>query len=481
MNVLAVVIGNNQYPDPDKLTNAVNDAKAIEKVFVRLGYKVISSYDCDNKAYDQILRDFENELPNYDASIFFYAGHGFQEDGENYLPSIECQIQFADKRSLERNSIRLAELLVIYKNYSRKSHIVILDACRKRTGQRGEYDSFAPVNAPYGTLIAFSTSPNCGADDTNGGEHSIYTKALLSYIGREKLMVEDLFKKVRRSVVQWTNNKQVPWEHTSLIGDFCFNTGQMIASPQIPYKENVVKDADFNETGEIADLIREIRVLDYNRQNPAINKLRSKNASDLDKNQQFIFGRNLLQSSEWSFRAQDFLNSPVVNLRKYSTSEGENHVLNGILFEIYFGSHGEFREMKIKRNLFFDKILALRNSAEFEKSFDFIRNALSPYYEDLIYTIPSDDAKLDVNLSVREEKIENSIGEENLYSIISSINVNGSDITFKVKQKFQGNNLKEAVAIATNAPEDAVELHSNIPLKKHVMFENDEDDDFLNL
>ncbi len=476
MKVLAVVIGNNQYPDPDKLTNAVNDAKAMEGVFLRLGYKVIPSYDCDNKAYEQILRDFDKEIPNYDASIFFYAGHGFQEDGENYLPSIECQVQFADKYSLEHNSIRLAELLDIYKRYSSKTHIVILDACRKRTGQRGGNDSFAPVSAPYGTLIAFSTSPNSGADDSKGGEHSIYTQALLSYIGREKLMVEDLFKKVRRSVVQWTNNKQVPWEHTSLIGDFCFNTGQMIASLQIPYKENVVKDAYYNETGEISDLIREIKVLDYNRQNPAINKLRSKNASDLDKNQQFIFGRNLLQSSEWSFRAQDFMNSLVANLRKYTTSEGENHVLNGILFEIYFGSHGEFREMKIKRNLYFDKVLALRNCAEYDKSFEFIRTVLSPYFEDLIYTIPRDDAKLDVDLFVREEKVANSFGEEIVYSIISKIDVNGKDITYHVKNRFLGNNLKEAVAIATNAPEDAVELHSNIPLQSHVAFEKDEDD-----
>ena len=80
---------------------------------------------------------------------------------------------------------------------------------------------------------------------------------------------------------------QIPWEHTSLITNFSFNAGQMVASPQIPYNENVVRDAEYNETGEIADLINEIKSCDYNRQNPAIERMLVKKASDLDKNQQF--------------------------------------------------------------------------------------------------------------------------------------------------------------------------------------------------
>lgn len=115
----------------------------------------------------------------------------------------------------------------------------------------------------------------------------------------------------------------------------------MVASPQIPYKENVVRDAEYNETGEIADLINEIKSRDYNRQNPAIERMLAKKASDLDKNQQFLFGRNLLQSSSWSFSAQIFMSSLSMNLRKYKCNNGDNHVLNGILFEVYFDSHGE--------------------------------------------------------------------------------------------------------------------------------------------
>lgn len=90
------------------------------------------------------------------------------------------------------------------------------------------------------------------------------------------MTVEELFKKVRRTVVQWTKNVQIPWEHTSLITNFSFNAAQMVASPQIPYKENVVRDAEYNEIGEIADLINEIKFCDYDRQNPAIEKILKK-------------------------------------------------------------------------------------------------------------------------------------------------------------------------------------------------------------
>jgi hypothetical protein len=96
MKVIAVVIGNNNYYDPYKFNNAVNDAKSMADVFNRLGYTVLSGYDCDNKRYEDLLRHLETELPQYDASVFFYAGHGFQEDGENFLPSIECQVGEAD-------------------------------------------------------------------------------------------------------------------------------------------------------------------------------------------------------------------------------------------------------------------------------------------------------------------------------------------------------------------------------------------------
>lgn len=476
MQVLALVIGNNNYFEPDKLKNAVNDAKAIEDVFHRLGYSVLSGYDCNNAKNDELLHVFEAELPKYDASIFFYAGHGFQEDGVNFLPSIECQVSMSDKYTLRRNSILLSDLLEIYKKNDKKTHIAILDACRKRSQVRGGGDSFAAVDAPPGTLIAFSTSPNCAAKDSNGGDHSVYTAALLNYIGRERMMVEDLFKKVRRTVAQWTKNVQIPWEHTSLIADFCFNIGQMVVSPQIPYKDNVVRDAEYNEIGEIADLIYEMKSCDFNRQNPAIDTILAKKATDLDHNQQFILGRNLLQASSWSFSAQRFMNTLSKNLHTYNCDNGENHVLNGILFEIYFDSHGEFRTHKLKK-YYFEEVMSLRQHPDYAKSFGFIRTLINQYKDNLIYLIPENNAKLDVDITLQNKTITNDIGEEQKFSIVSIVSVDGRCITDLVRAAYN-QYISDFITVITNvvnAPKDAIEIHLNLPLQPHIAFEKRED------
>ena len=471
MRVFALVIGNNDYPNPDKLKNAVADAQAMAGVFKRLGYDTAEIYNFKRADVPGIMSMLEAELAKYDASILFYAGHGFQVDGENFLPAVDCQISYATKYDLRRESIVLTELLELYRPNSKKSNIIILDACRVRPSYRGGNDSFAPIDAPQGTLIAFSTSPNCAAKDGGADGHSLYTSALLSYIGRERLSVESFFKMVRRTVVQWSKNTQVPWEHTSLIGDFSFNTGQMVVSPQLPYSENVVKDAEYAPGGEFGELINELKSYDFYRQNPAIDAIWRMKPSDLDKNQQFIFGRNLLQASAAAFGAQQIMSSLSNKMKRYMTEEGENHVLNGILFEIYFDSHGEFRGYSIKR-YFFEEVLALRKYPDFSKSFDFIRAVLNPYKDALIYCIPEGDSKLDVDITLAEETVMTAIIGEQKYSVISMVAVNGKDITQKVKNLFMytGRSIQEAIAIATNAPEDVIILHTNIPIQHTIQF-----------
>lgn len=137
MKVLAIVIGNNDYPNPDKLTYAVADAEAINDVFVRLGYDTRPFYNFTKAEIPGIMETIENGLPIHDASIFFYAGHGFQVDGENYLPATDCQISYANKYQLRQESILLSELLDLYRPHGNKTNIVILDACRVRPSNRG--------------------------------------------------------------------------------------------------------------------------------------------------------------------------------------------------------------------------------------------------------------------------------------------------------------------------------------------------------
>ena len=245
MKTLAVVIGNNEYYEGAKLNNAVNDAHSIAETFERLGYDIIYKENCKIEDYVDVLKAFDERIKQYDASIFYYAGHGFQVDGENYLASVDCQIAAPNKYHCSKTCITLSEILTILKNNSDKVNIVIIDACRK-SFDRGGYNSFTPIQAPKGTLIAFSTSPNEGAKDTGMDGHSIYTGTLLNYIGREWLSVEDLFKKVRKTVYNLTEGTQTTWEHTSLIGDFYFNTGQMVYSLNLPYDETVIKDLSSN-------------------------------------------------------------------------------------------------------------------------------------------------------------------------------------------------------------------------------------------
>ena len=120
--------------------------------------------------------------------------------------------------------------------------------------------------------------------------------------------------------------------------------------------------------------------------------------------------------------------------------------------------------------------MALRNNPAYAKSFNFIRTVINPYRESLIYTIPEDDRKLDVNITAREEKTNNIIGEEEIYSVISIISVNGKDITDDVRREYRwASNLIETIAICTHAPLDAVELHPNVALQGRISFENSDD------
>jgi uncharacterized caspase-like protein len=114
MRTLALIIGNNEYYEGAKLTNAVNDAISINQVFERLGFDIIFKCDCMAESYSDLLAEFADRIQNYDASIFYFAGHGFELDGENYLAAVNCQIPPANKYHAEKHCIRLKEILDIH-------------------------------------------------------------------------------------------------------------------------------------------------------------------------------------------------------------------------------------------------------------------------------------------------------------------------------------------------------------------------------
>jgi len=465
MKTLAVVIGNNNYYGDAKLDNAINDANGMADVFTKLGYDVLFGQDTKIEDCTDILFKFENQLPKYDASIFYFAGHGFQLDGENYLAAVDCQVASPNKYHCSKTCITLTDVLGILKKNSNKMNIVIIDACRK-SFERGGDSSFTPIQAPKGTLIAFSTSPNEGAMDKGIEGHSIYTGSLLKYIGREWISVEELFKKVRKTVYNLSEGKQTTWEHTSLIGDFYFNTGQMIYSVEIPYDETVVKDVNYKDKGDkFSKIILEIKSLNWDRQNPAIDEALAIAPNKLDKNQLFILGRNLLQAGGYSHRATDFFKSLKEALPRYSDRE-ENHLLNGILYEIYFNRNGEFRKDNLKKH-YFEEVMVLRKDPQYSKSFGFIQNLLEPY-KNLLY-IPSEKNNIfDVDVLATSEKSKDFFSGEHTYQVISAIKVNNRDVIEDIRRYNIHNsnhlNLQEVLANYLNAPLELIQINSNIEL-----------------
>jgi len=332
MKTLALVLGNNDYHDSAKLINAVNDAKEIADVFKRLGYEVILRINQKTQDYEEILENIKKIISEYDAFIFYYAGHGFQVKGENYLTSIDAQIQNSNEYHIKNNSISLSEIFDLL--LINRINILIIDACRTPTEERGFSIETNNINVPKGTIIAFSTSPNKGAYDNGFEEHSIYTGALLKHLAsiKDYITVEELFKKVRKTVYDLSGGKQVTWEHTSLIGDFRFNMGQIIYDIEIPYNERVVKDANYiGDESSISKIIMNLREHNWYVQNPALDKFLKIPPNDVNKDDLFIIGRNILQSAEGNARNSiKFIENIDINLQRYFTENNKNHLLNGI-------------------------------------------------------------------------------------------------------------------------------------------------------
>lgn len=472
MKTLALVIGIDNYKYGTKPINAVNDATAIADTFRTMRYEVILKTDYGQDDVSPILSEFETKIDDFDAAIFYFAGHGFQCEEENYLASVDCQINYPNKYDCRVTSIQLSDILNIFKNAKTKVNIAIIDACRHIIG-RGKPNSFGSVNVPQGTIIAFSTSPGDGAKDIGMDGHSVYTGTLLQYMGREFQSIEELFKKVRRSVYNHTGGVQTSWEHTSLIDNFYLNEGQITDFPDLPYHESVIKDKNYLvQDNKVDGLIGNMRIIDWNLQNPAIKEFQNIDPSQISIDQQFIIGRNLLQANGYANEATLFFENLSGNLSKYSTNNNENHVLNGILFEIYFNSMGDFRYTALKKKAL-PKIYTLRRIDKFKKSFAFINTVLTPYKEHLYY-IPDDIiTSIDIDVSIDKDNISSDTYN---YQIIDRVMYGNKDVTKQMSYMCQagGNELmvKRKIAELFAAPEELVTIISNRKIESLIFREN---------
>ncbi|HRP95464.1 MAG TPA: caspase family protein [Rhodocyclaceae bacterium] len=231
---LALVIGNADY-DFAPLRNPVNDARAMADTLERLGFDVIRIENANLGAMLDAIRRFTLKARSSDVRLFYYAGHGVQVDGRNYLIPIGSEIRSDDE--ISRKSADMSALVDQLGRLHGGLNILILDACRNNPFKdaafktadgrlirfRGSTQSgLAAMEAPQGTLVAFSTAPGAVAMDGQNYRNSLYTRHLLDHIATPGLPVEQMFKRVRIAVAQETRRLQIPWESSSLMGDFCF-------------------------------------------------------------------------------------------------------------------------------------------------------------------------------------------------------------------------------------------------------------------
>lgn len=235
---LALVIGNSAYTASPPLRNPRNDANAIGKKLIDLGFEVRTELDATADRMIRAISDFTQELARADdngaktAAVLFYAGHGVQIDGENYLLPVDAEIK--TKLDLKHRAVGLQITLETLSSAT-KTCVVMLDCCRDNplprtfgggTRSTAKAHGLANVQAPPGVYIAFATQPHFVALDGTG-ENSPFTEGLLQFIAEPGKHVTDVIMDVRRVVYEKTGGQQVPWDHSALFEPFRFVAGDI--------------------------------------------------------------------------------------------------------------------------------------------------------------------------------------------------------------------------------------------------------------
>ena len=220
---VALVIGNSAYQNTNPLRNPSHDAADMAAVLKGLGFQTIVGLDLDKAAMDRKIRDFAQALNGSKVGLFFYAGHGLQVSGQNYLVPIDAKLETASALEFEAVPLQLVQRVM---ERSTETNVLFLDACRdnplarnlaRAMGTRSSAISrgLAPIESGVGTLISFSTQPGNVALD-GAGRNSPFAEALVGELTASKDDLSTVLIHVRNQVMASTGNRQVPWEHSAL-------------------------------------------------------------------------------------------------------------------------------------------------------------------------------------------------------------------------------------------------------------------------
>jgi uncharacterized caspase-like protein len=226
---VALVIGNSAYQHTPPLTNPRHDASDVVAALRKHGFEVIEGFDLDKAAFDKKLREFADALRGATAALFYYAGHGLQVEGQNYLMPVDAKL--STPAALDFEMVRLD---LVHRSMEREAatSILFVDACRNNplvrnltramgTRSVGIGRGLAPVEGGVGSLVSFSTQPGNVALDGQG-RNSPFAGALVRHVTSASDDLSAILIAVRNDVMQETGGKQVPWEHSALTGRFFF-------------------------------------------------------------------------------------------------------------------------------------------------------------------------------------------------------------------------------------------------------------------
>jgi uncharacterized caspase-like protein len=241
---VALVIGNGDYRNFQRLDNPVNDARGVATALTAAGFTVTLKLDATREQMIQALNAFDQALRSSEVGLFYFAGHAAQVDWRNFMVPVAARLDANGKPAelvgqVQQEAVDLADVLKLMGDAGKRLNIVVLDACRdnpfttkalevSRSLSRSTGSvpfrigsGLAQTSAPSRTFLAYSTAPGQVASD-GGGNNSPYSGALIEALKVPGLKLEDVFKRVRNAVATATNQEQIPWDNSSVFDDFYF-------------------------------------------------------------------------------------------------------------------------------------------------------------------------------------------------------------------------------------------------------------------
>ena len=240
----ALVIGNNNY-EYSQLRNPVNDATDIAQLLSKIGFTVTLKTNLNQKSMDKVIRQFAKGLNEQGAGLFYFAGHGAQVNGQNYLLPIDNE-KIQEEEDLKYNAVSASRILERMGKTKTTLNIIILDACRNNP-YRGVPRGLRGLSSMQssGSIIAFATASGKSASDSSkSGRNGLFTSHLLKALKNahnNHQRIDDMLMQVQNAVSNESNNKQVPWYMASLSSPFCLGSGKCLTQDSIKQKASIAR------------------------------------------------------------------------------------------------------------------------------------------------------------------------------------------------------------------------------------------------